>query len=151
MYQQVSNYWRLQGLIDMPMKFTKEQTLMAVQFLKERPYMPHMAAAWALGLKGLSITQSGVYQIRKRHELKYVYDNKPANTVNNAKSNGIRINEEYLKSKCPHICQEYIDYLLHFYAKKDEQAIRPVPVNTMAFYVQQLTANDSKYEVQANG
>jgi hypothetical protein len=126
----------------MPVKFTKEQTLMAVQFLRERPYMPHMAAAWALGLHGLSITQSGVYQIRKRYELKYAYDNKPANAVNNARSNGKRITEEYLKKKCPYICQEYIDYLLHFYANKDDRAINPVQVNTMAFYVQQLTAND---------
>jgi len=121
---------------------TKEHVQIAIDFLKKRSYMPHNVASWCLEKKGVIMGSNGVMNLRRRRNLPYARDAKIHNSIQAAVQKGIEVTDEYLREKCPHICQEYRDYLIEVYVKKDRVEIEPVPVRTMAFYVQQLTANE---------
>jgi hypothetical protein len=120
----------------------KEQSDIAKEFLRHRYYMPHIVAVWCLERIGVTISTSAVMQMRRRNEFPYGKDNRVHNAVQAAMSRDLPITHEYLLSRCPHICQEYREYLVASYVRKNNISLPPMHVRSPELMRLQLTGGN---------
>jgi hypothetical protein len=113
------------------------------EFLRHRPNLPHNVAAWALTRDGISVSAKTITRIRNDYDLKYIPNHSAKNIVHGARDRGTPITAEFLKARCPRICQEYHDYLLETYSgERQDKSIPPMHVRSPELMRLQLTGGN---------
>lgn len=145
------------------MAYSPETKKMILDFLRDNPQFSSYEASDALHDLGIRVSYRTITEYRRQHKIHF---DRHCSLVTKIKADidaGIEMTSEQImqKYKCSrsHANKSIKEAKgIPPMRKKNKQVVaadskivEPVPVNTMAFYVQQLTANDSKYEVQANG
>lgn len=142
---------------------TKEKIEARKQFLIANPNLSHKKAARELSNMGIRTTDGTVAAYRCKYSITFRNEKQLVDLFEQAINNGEKfktVSEVSARFECSHsyaarMLRQFQGYVPIPRGSKTEpmRTFRhvPVPVNTMEFYVQQLTANDSSYEVVANG
>ena len=102
----------------MPRKLDKKSVQAIIDYLKDKPKMPHNVAVIELSKRGVNVSINSVSKIRKRYELEFFVDTSTHKMVLDVYNKGAEITKELLAEKFPHICEEHANYLIDYYANK---------------------------------
>ena len=153
MYQQVSNYWRLQGLIDMAYSPEVKETI--IQFLKDNPKLSSYEVSDALNDLGIYVSYGTLAKYRRANNIDFDGRLSVAKRLKADLDAGIPMptSEQIMKKYkcCRSHANKCIREALGINPKRKQNKVvvaenakvaQPVKVNTMAHLVSQLTAND---------
>lgn len=131
-----------------------------IAFLKDKSNLSNKEAAKLLESIGEDVTPKYVLRLRNNKKSGLSSPDSIKERVYADLKNGVKFNTASDIEIRYKVCRGYANALMKIISKgdydrplnkKNEHALNIVPVNTMAFYVQQLTANDPGYEVASNG
>lgn len=116
----------------------KEVVVQIREFLQDKENMPHIVCCWCLAKRGIKLSGSALRKIRLRYNIPYTFDARVTNSITYANSRNLPITHEFLKERCPDICEEYRDYLVEKYYTKPKATLPPFKVSGIAGVVTQI-------------